>query len=126
MPRVIQTNLPTFGVSVGPVIVLGRYAKLLEDFERQAIIVHEHGHIEGRHALKRLARLLSLRWDGLMEVCRRQELEADKFAVRSGHALGLISFLSKVRPPHKNALHPTPKERISHIMSLLGEELHHG
>ena len=123
---VLQTSLPTFGVSVGPFIVLGRYATLLEDFERQAIIVHEQGHIAKRHALKRLGRLLAGRWSGLMELCRNQELEADAHAVSSGHALGLISFLSKVRPPHKNALHPTPNERISHIMSLLAQELDHG
>lgn len=124
--RILQTNLPTFGASVGPFVVLGRYSKLLEDFERDAVIAHEHGHIRGRHALKRLGRLVTLQWDDLMEVCRHQELEADHYAVRSGHALGLISFLSKVSPPHKNALHPTPRERIDHIMRLLAQEIHHG
>ena len=123
---IVQTNLSTFGVSVGPVVVLGRYARLLEEHERQAIIAHEMGHITSRHALKRLGRLVSLQWADLLEVCRRQELEADAHAVRQGHALGLLSFLAKIAPPHKNALHPTPHERIAHIMTLLREEMHHG
>lgn len=123
---ILQTNLRTFGASVGPFVVLGRYTMLLEKFERDAVIAHEQGHILGRHALKRLGRLLSLRWDGLMAVCREHELQADEYAVRQGHALGLISFLSKVAPPHKNALHPTPHERIDHIMRLLAQEIHHG
>jgi Zn-dependent protease with chaperone function len=123
---ILQTNLPTFGASVGPFVVLGRYATLLEGFERDAIIAHEQGHIHGRHALKRLGRLVSMRWSDLMDVCRQQELEADAHAVSQGHALGLISFLGKVRPPHKSALHPTPGERIEHIMRLLAQEIHHG
>ena len=126
MTPIINTNLPTFGASVGPFIVLGRYASLLEPFERDAIVAHETGHIARRHAAKRLVRLVIGRWSGLMELCRQQEIEADAYAVRSGHALGLISFLSKVRPPHKNALHPTPRERIDHIMRLLAQEIHHG
>lgn len=123
---ILQTNLPTFGATVGPFVVLGRYSRLLDDFERDAVVAHERGHIRNRHALKRLGRLVSMRWAGLTAVCRLQELEADECAVRDGHALGLISFLSKVSEPHKNALHPTPRERIDHIMRLLAQEIHHG
>lgn len=123
---ILQTNLPTFGATVGPFVVLGRYTKLLDGFERDAVVAHEQGHIVGRHAMKRLFRLVSMQWTDLMAVCRLQELEADAHAVREGHALGLISFLGKVNPPHKNALHPTPNERIDHIMRLLAQEIHHG
>lgn len=123
---IVQTNLPTFGVSVGPVVVLGRYARMLDESERQAVIAHEMGHITGRHALKRLGRLVCLRWHDLLEFCRHQELEADAHAVRAGHAVGLLSFLAKLAPPHKDALHPTPHERVAHIMTLLYQETHHG
>ena len=123
MIPILRTNLNTFAFSVaywpGGAIVLGRHARYLAPTEVQAVLLHEEGHLVHRHALRRVWWVLSFQWRDLADRCRRQELEADRYAIDRGAALGLHKFLARFPASHKNALHPTPGERIAHIYETL-------
>ena len=124
--RVISLKIDTYAFSVqfGPLsaIVTGRYFDKHPPYERMAMLAHERGHIHYRHTSKRLWWLL-YRWldtRSWMEDVRAQEMEADAFAVREGHAQGLIEFLDRfVGKSHNSPLHPTPEDRILAILSLM-------
>lgn len=116
---VIHTDMGTHAMSVGPFIVTGRYFKLLREAQAHAVISHEMGHITHRHALRRIWWLLSFQWEDMAERCKRQEFEADLFAVSRGHGRGLLDFLHGVQP-HFSPLHPTQKERIAAILKAMG------
>lgn len=87
---------------------IGRWKRIVtsEDFanlrlrERQAILAHEEGHHRLKHVRSRLLMLLQ---GGLFQPKRtsrrfqEQELEADLYAARRGHAWGLQTFLLKQR-----------------------------
>lgn len=87
--------------------------------EQAAVVAHERGHIEYRHAWKRLLWLISLRAvfqpSNFFEMCEKQELEADRYAVARGHRAGLISFLFRSNLHVKSAGYPTHKQRIEAI-----------
>jgi hypothetical protein len=51
---------------------------------------------------------------------REQEFAADAFAVEEGHGQGLLSFLMRYpADTPATALHPSPEQRISRIVSLI-------
>ncbi|RQN37360.1 M48 family metalloprotease [Paraburkholderia tropica] len=64
---------------------------------RAAVIAHERGHLRHWHAEKRLLWFLTLRvlwdWQGFLQMCEEQELEADRYARKMGHGLALRMFL---------------------------------
>lgn len=80
-------------------IQIGDRFRFLSPQEKGAVLAHERGHIAGRHALKRLKWLITLRafrdLDGFLRMCEMQEYEADQYAVREGHKVGLQVFLAK-------------------------------
>jgi Zn-dependent protease with chaperone function len=112
--RVIQTRLPILAMTVGWVVVTGRWFPRFTQPEQDAIIAHEKGHIHHQHALKRIWWLLSFQWRGLFVRCRLQEFEADAYAVTQGHIKGLTQFLVKVAMP-EGPLHPSSHERLVNI-----------
>ena len=116
---VVSTRLNLFAVSVGPLIVTGRYFPLLLPVERDALVAHEMGHIEYRHLSQRLWRIVTGKWMGLSDLCHAQEFEADRYATIAGHGAGLIQFLRRLNPTHKTPLEPTPDERIKNIVRWL-------
>jgi Zn-dependent protease with chaperone function len=87
-------------------IQTGDLFDLLPAFEQRAIIAHEEGHVVHRHALKRLAWVVTLRAifspRKFLSMCEAQEFEADRYAVALGHRAGLISFLFR-RKSHAQA-----------------------
>eukprot|EP00697_Spironema_sp_BW2_P010687 gnl/Spiro4/26025_TR12964_c0_g1_i1.p2 gnl/Spiro4/26025_TR12964_c0_g1~~gnl/Spiro4/26025_TR12964_c0_g1_i1.p2 ORF type:complete len:113 (+),score=20.97 gnl/Spiro4/26025_TR12964_c0_g1_i1:125-463(+) len=100
-------------------IQFGEAFYALSEPEQCAIIAHEQGHIHHRHALKRLAWLLTLRAvfrpEAFFAMCETQELEADRYAVERGHAAGLISFLFRSNLHVKSPGYPTTKHRLENI-----------
>lgn len=96
-------------------VQLGEDFYRLSKLEQAAVIAHEEGHIHHRHALKRLWWLVSFQWEGFLERCEAQELEADRYAVERGHAAGLISFLFRLGLHVKSDGYPTVRQRIEAI-----------
>ncbi len=84
----------------------------LPEAELRAIEMHELGHLFYGHPGKRLLRLLNpLLWPRLAALARQDELDADAFAARHGHARALAGFLCRVRDqPHP--FYPTASERL--------------
>jgi Zn-dependent protease with chaperone function len=96
-------------------IQIGDDFYLLTEQEQCAVLSHEQGHIYHRHAWKRLARLLTFRWNGFYAMCEAQEREADRYAAERGHAAGLISFLLRSPLDAKSDGYPTHRQRIGAI-----------
>jgi Zn-dependent protease with chaperone function len=100
-------------------IQTGKEFGLLSRMEQDAILAHERGHLVHFHAWKRILWIVSLmaffRTADYFALCRKQELEADQYAVKKGHRHGLMMFLialDKTNAKHQTASHPTLKERI--------------
>jgi len=122
--KLIRTQQPIIAHAGFGMIVVGRFFYLLPTIEQEAILAHELGHIVYRHTRQRIIWALQLRWlwdSSFSDMLRDHELEADAFAVDSGHAEGLLAFLSKLTPA---PLYPSPRERIARIHALQGT--HHG
>ena len=96
-------------------IQTGELFRKLSAAERSAVIAHELGHIWHRHALKRIGRLLTLRWRGFFAMCEQQEFEADQFAVDVGQRRGLESFLLRHASRVKSPGYPTAAQRLEAI-----------
>ena len=100
-------------------IQFGEAFDRLTPHEQAAVLAHERGHIAHRHALKRLMWVLTLRAvfqpSNFFEMCEKQELEADRYAVVRGHRAGLISFLFRSNLHVKSAGYPTHQQRIEAI-----------
>jgi Zn-dependent protease with chaperone function len=100
-------------------IQFGEAFDKLTPLEQAAVIAHERGHIVHRHAIKRLLWVLTLRavfqTEKFFEMCEKQEMEADRYAVSRGHRAGLISFLFRSNLHVKSAGYPTHKQRIEAI-----------
>ena len=98
-------------------VTLGKKIEELTDVERAAAIFHEVGHVEQHHTEWRVICLLFapflLKW-----LCRKQELDADRYAAQYGHAQGLLSLLANewdgnfFQPSH--ALRRASLERQDH------------
>lgn len=109
MEMVLNTKLDILARSVFGLVVTGRQLEPLSQEEREAIVMHETGHIRHHHTLKRM-------WPRSFAYCRKQELEADRYAAERGHAGGLIRFLSRL-PDDCGPLHPKTSERIAALRS---------
>lgn len=120
-------------------VVTGDLFELLTDAEQHAVMAHEMGHIVGSHMRQRWALFLKfdwLAWDDFAAKLRAQELQADEWAARTGHAAGMISALRHMGAVHDrmhyvaeqragkriaredNPLYPSTHERILRIQQL--------
>lgn len=115
--RVFSTRWPMVAMSVGSMVVTGRFFDRFEPAEKAAILAHEEGHIYHRHAWMRFKWIFTGNWKHLLYKCRLQEFEADAFAVNLGHAAGLMAFLQLSRAP-EGPLHPSSDDRIEIITRL--------
>jgi Zn-dependent protease with chaperone function len=97
-------------------IQTGDLMAVLSDHERDAVIAHERGHLVHWHAEKRLLWFITLRvrfdWEGFLAMCERQELEADRYAIRKGHGNGLRTFLLRHGNRRKALGYPCLSERL--------------
>ena len=117
---VIHTSLNIIALSAFGHVVTGKRFHHCQEDEKHAIIAHEMGHIFHRHALKRILRLIFMKWDGLAEYCKRQELEADMYAASKGHGRAMVNFLARQKN-HSSPLHPTPRERIENLNRVVNQ-----
>lgn len=120
--RVIRTSLPVIAhaVHLGPwsAVLVGPAFDRLPPREQASVLMHERGHIVMRHASQRRRWALQLRflWDPrFSELVRDQEYAADMYAVKNGHAPGLLAFLARYVEIEPDPLHPSPRDRISRI-----------
>lgn len=118
----IRTRMHIIAAAVGlwpfAFIMLGVLAYDLTHMEREAIIAHERGHLRLWHAWRSL--WWRIRGLDVADQCERRralEYEADAFAVKHGHASGLLVFLHRL-PPASTLWHPSPRERIARIRDL--------
>lgn len=74
------------------VYIGSRFIKLPRD-QKEAILSHERGHCDLHHTEVRLFVALFLPFL-FPYICRKQELAADRYAARSGHAKALAKLLS--------------------------------
>lgn len=111
----LRTRLPIVAASFGAwplgCIILGRHADDLIEIERAAVIAHELGHLRRWHT----ARVLWWKLRGIDPATlasRRRvlEYEADDYAIRAGHAVGLFMFLGRL-PQEFSDSHPSPYAR---------------
>lgn len=90
----------------------------LPEAEQEAVMMHEIGHIDGWHALKRLWWVLTLRAllrpYAYFAMCEQQELDADQYAAACGCASGLRAFVQRL-PAHKTLGYPTKHERLARL-----------
>jgi Zn-dependent protease with chaperone function len=104
-------------MSVGWVVVTGRWFPRFTQEEQEAIIAHEDGHVHHKHAMMRLWWLVTFRWKHLFYRCRLQEFEADAYAVIKGHKAGLTQFLVKAWM-EEGPLHPSSHDRLANIQRM--------
>lgn len=108
--------------------------------EQQAALAHEVGHCRGFHLELRLL-LLPFYWcEWAQAIARRQEFDADAFAVRSGQGAGMLQLMlracavDRARARQAEAptldqiierkMSPSASERLRRISHLLQEGRH--
>ena len=101
--------------SFGPIkrIYLGNRFGKFSLQQQSAILAHETGHCEGHHLEWRcLAAIFIPFW--CHRVTKYQEILADRFAVKKGHAECLLTIFEKIS--HGGRFHPTREERIANVL----------
>jgi hypothetical protein len=110
MKRFFARSTPWHTVQTGDLM------DFLSARERAAVIAHERGHLKHWHAEKRLCWFATLRvfwdWHGFLKMCEAQELEADRYAISTGHGLGLRMFLIKHGSRRKALGYPCLHKRL--------------
>lgn len=117
------------GIFLNRRIETGRYFSKLSPEEKAAAIAHEEGHLFLKHALRRVWWACSFKFlnpNKFFKEVQEQEFEADAYAARKGHALGLVSILSREHArvlrgefdPKSDPLHPAPIERIMRLVDF--------
>lgn len=81
--------------TVGRSVIVAPWLALLPRHEQEAVVLHELGHISGRHLLWRLLLL----WCPplLFLVCQWQERLADRFAARHRRGLAMLAVLARLK-----------------------------
>lgn len=103
-------------------IVVGPALATLPTAEREAVLMHEAHHCRAFHLEARLLMLpLVLVAHFVMRVCRRQELTADRHAVRRGLGEHMRNYLARHDHPESH-FYPSTAERVAEIDRLLKEE----
>lgn len=97
-------------------IVVGPEWMKLPWGERMAVLYHEAAHCLGLHMEKRLAMLpmLLLAPEFTRRWCRRQEIEADRFAAANGFGQHLAGLLQRSREM-QSMFYPSYAERIAQL-----------
>ena len=119
MAEILDTDWPVCAhtVDIGFVscVVVGPEFWRLPEDQQIAILVHELGHIHGKHGLTRfLLAPVALFFPRLARrIARQQELSADRYAARAGHAGPLLQFLRQVRAD------PDRSARIAQLQSFI-------
>ncbi len=93
-------------------IIVGRRFEKLPWHVRNAVMHHEHGHVEMHHVEKGLLCLLLTPWR-FFKLCRQQEIEADAYAAKAGHAKGLLELLRFEKAATFS--HPSNSERRQYL-----------
>jgi Zn-dependent protease with chaperone function len=86
--------------------------------EQQAVLAHERGHIVHKHAWRRMLWIFSgyalFHREKYFAMCRAQEFEADRYAVKTGHAVGMALALARLSSA-KTDTHPSREERLARL-----------
>ncbi len=91
--------------------------------QRIAVLHHEAEHCRKRHMEKRLL-LLPLLFAAprfVRNVCRAQEIEADKFAAANGFGLDLARLLERSREP-ESMFYPSYEARVHRLTEMSDEK----
>jgi len=88
-----------------------RFLSLPEDMQKAAL-AHEIGHCKKWHIEQRILCLLFC-FPLVLWLCRKQELEADKFAAEAGHAKALLKFFQDEFDGE--GTHPSHQLRRQHL-----------
>jgi len=96
----------------------GSLFKKLTPREQLAVWAHERGHIVHKHAWKRMLWVFTgyalFHREKYFAMCRAQEFEADSYAVKTGHLVGMILALSRIASV-KTDTHPSREERLARL-----------
>lgn len=101
-------------IRVGPGFITGLRAR-----EKQAVLMHEAGHVKLFHLERRILNLWRAFWfPSLVAYCREQEFEADRFAAAAGYGLDLAIFFRKIERcgQHKYSFHPDVNDRVARLL----------
>lgn len=121
--KLIHTKFQIVAAAFGPFVITGQGFWNYPDDEQLGILAHEQGHIEHRHGWDRPWMLLN--WflfkkkrSTIRARCMAQEYEADEFVVACGYAQGFLHYLKRLKPG-TGELHPSPANRIDHILKMM-------
>ena len=105
-------NAECTGILFWKKIRLGkRFFEFPEDMQKAALS-HEFGHHFHYHIEKRLLCII-FAYPLIYKLCKKQELEADKYCAESGHAKALMKFL--IHDFDGGKTHPSHEVRRQHL-----------
>lgn len=109
----------TFGFGMFAKIETGKLFDQLPPDQKEAVILHERGHIVHRHFLQRIWWLVTFRFldiEWLSLACVNQEFEADRYVDEHGYGLHLLTFLLRLSDDDGGSFHPSAQERINRLI----------
>lgn len=96
---------------------VGRGFEKLSHIHRVGVLAHEMGHCHYHHTeIRILLLLIPFMWLFLPWVCRRQELQADRYAAKTGFGPELYDFLLQ-HGGDGGLLHPSGSDRLAALSS---------
>lgn len=99
-------------------IQVGLLFAKLSPAEQEAVLAHERGHIAFGHAWTRLRWLLTLRAircpAQYFDLCARQEIEADRWALLEGHGAALARVIARTKSGGLG--YPSKAERLARLV----------
>lgn len=120
MPCIVETR----GLFRWKYIRTGRLLYAFSSREKQAILLHEVGHVKLNHVERRLLKF----WQILLmpvsfsKLCIAQEFQADYYAAECGYALDLANALSRMNSDGTASMHPQVSERIARLLAWRSKE----
>lgn len=88
----------------------------LPEDEKEAVLLHEVGHLEHHHLAKRFAILPFFWTEFAKRMARSQEMQADAYANKYAAGEAMQRFLS--RSNEGNDLYPAPADRIARLRGM--------
>ena len=105
-------------------IVIGPTFLRLTTRQSHAVLLHEMGHIRGRHMLRRLM-ILPIFWTNYASrVARQHEFEADAFCASEGYGLDLMQVIRRLCSYQSDPFYPSVDERCARLARLSRERDH--